>query len=173
MGARVTVVKPSDRIQTNMARRTKVRRAMSLLELTAVVAIVGFITTAAITTFGHSSLRTSGAEGFARNISLGLVHARRATISTGDNHFLQFNYSGSNVTSYALYRRTSGGDVQVDLLRQVPNGVTVACASPQLEFDFDGSALAGYIISVSGEQRSWEVSLVMLTGAVVVTETTP
>ncbi len=169
----MTEVNQFNRIQLNVARRTLVRRAMSLLELTAVVAIAGLLTIAAITSFGHSTLKNSGAEGFARTISLALVHARRATISTGDNHYLQLNYSGSFVSSYALYRRTGGGDVQVDALRQVPADVTVTCASSQLEFDFDGSALAGYTISITGEQRSWDVSIVMLTGAVVVTETTP
>ncbi len=161
------------RIQASMARRTPVRRAMSLLELTVVVSILGLLTTAAITRFGHSTLKTGGAEGFARNISLALIHARRATISTGDNHYLQLYFSGSHVSSYALFRRVSSGDVQVDVVREVPNDVIVTCASAQLEFDFDGSALAGYSLSVTGEQRSWNISLVLLTGAVLVTETSP
>ncbi len=156
-----------------MARRTPVRRAMSFLELAVVVAIVGLLTVTAITTFGSSTLSNGGAEGFVRKISLALVHARRATISTGDNHFVQFSPAASNPTSFALFRRTSGSNIQVDLSRSVPLDVSITSSHSVLEFDFDGAALAGYSISVVGEQRTWNLEVVTLTGSVSVTETTP
>lgn len=156
-----------------MARGTPVRRAMSLLEFTAVLAIVGVLASAAVTRFGYDSLSNGGAEGWARRLALALAHARRATISTGDNHYLQLSSSGSQVTSYALFRRTGGGDVQVDQTWQIPDDVTVTCANSQLEFDFEGQALAGYTLDVAGNGRSWNLTVVMLTGVVSVTETTP
>jgi type II secretory pathway pseudopilin PulG len=156
-----------------MARRRKMRRAMSFLELAVVVAIVGLLAVSAISTFGRSSLSNGSGEGFVRKISLALLHARRATISTGDNHYLQLSPSAANVTSYALYRRTSGGNVQVDVARTVPNDVTVSSSHAVLEFDFDGAALAGYSLNVTANDRSWNLSAVTLTGSVSVSETTP
>ncbi len=156
-----------------MARRDIPRRAMSLLELIVVVAILGLVGVASISRYGHSAIGNGGAEGFARKLSLALVHARRSTISTGENHFLQLSPSSGNVTSFALFRRTGSGDVQVDETRSVPQGVTVTSAATVLEFDFEGSALAGYSVSIAGPDRSWNVAVVILTGTVRVSETTP
>jgi len=146
---------------------------MSLLELTIVVSILGLLTVASITRYGHSTIGNGGAEGFARKLSLALSHARRCSIATGENHFLQLTSASGNVTSFALYRRAGKGDIQVDETRTVPQDVTVSSKSTVLEFDFEGSALAGYSVSISGPDRSWTVSVVMLTGSVSVAETTP
>ena len=156
-----------------MARCAPVRRAMSFLELAAVVAIVGMLGITAITTLGSSTLSNGGAEGFARKLSLALIHARRASISTGNNHFVQLAPSAGNATSFTLYRRGSSGNVQVDKLHPVPQNVTVNSSHSVLEFDFDGAALAGYSINVIGTQRSWNLAVVTVTGSVSVTETTP
>lgn len=146
---------------------------MSFWELAAVVAIVGLLSISAITTFGSSTLSNNGAEGFVRKLTLALVHARRATIATGDNHYLQLAPSATNATSFALYRRTSSGDVQVDQSRPVPQDVSLNASHAVLEFDFDGAALAGYSLDVAGGDRSWNISVVTLTGSPAVSETTP
>jgi len=152
------------------SRRVVLHQAMSLLELTIVVAILGLLSVASITRFGDNSLATGGAEGFARKLALSLVHARRSTIATGENHYLQLTSSGGNVTSYVLIWRAGGGDTQVDETRTVPQEVTVTSADSILEYDFEGSALGSYSITVAGPDRSWSVSVVMLTGAVQVVE---
>jgi type II secretory pathway pseudopilin PulG len=146
---------------------------MTLLELVVVVSLLGLLALAGITRFGFDTLGNGGAEGYARKLSLALLHARRATISTGDNHYLQLATSGGNVTSFTLMRRASGGDVQVDESRTVPTDVVATSAQTVLEFDFDGSSLAAYSVSVVGPDRSWNVAVTQLTGSVAVTETTP
>ena len=146
------------------------RQAISLLEVTIVIAILGLLTIASISRYGNDAVGNGGAEGFARKLALSLMHARRSTISTGDNHFLQLTSSGGNVTSYALIRRASGGDIQVDQARTVPLDVTVTSADSTLEFDFEGSALNSYSVTVAGPDRSWTVSVVMLTGTAQVVE---
>jgi hypothetical protein len=146
---------------------------MSFLELAAVVAIVGLLAVSAISTFGSPTLSNGGAEGFVRKLTLALVHARRATIATGDNHYLQLSPSAGSATSFALFRRTGGGDVQVDATRTVPQEVTLSASNAVLEFDFDGAALAGYSIDVAGDNRSWNIAVVTLTGSPTVSETTP
>lgn len=156
-----------------MARGNSLPRALSLLELTAVLAIIAILATAGISRFGSGALATGGAEGFVRELALALNHARRASIATGDNHYLQLSPSAGSVTSYALYRRKASGNVQVDETQTVPQGVAVAASAAQLEFDFDGAALAGYTVTITGPVRSWSLSVIALTGTVRVTETTP
>jgi len=146
---------------------------MSLLELAVVASLLGLLALAGISRFGFDTLGNGGAEGFARKLSLALTHARRATIATGDNHYLQLATSGGNVTSFTLMRRAAGGDVQVDQARAVPQDVTVTSGQTVLEFDFDGAALAAYSVSIAGPDRSWNVAATMLTGSIAVTETTP
>lgn len=153
-----------------MACRARTRQAMSLLELSVVVAILGLLTIAAVTRFGHDALGNGGAEGLARKLALALNQARRCTIASGDNHYVQLNSSGGSIVSFALIRKASGGDIQVDQAWTVPQNVTVSSASSQLEFDFEGSALGSYSVTVAGPDRSWNISVVMLTGTVQVSE---
>lgn len=156
-----------------MARRDSSRRAMSLLELAAVATLLSLLTLAGVSRFGYNTLGNGGAEGFAKQITLALAHARRATIATGDNHYLQLSPASGTVTSFALTRRTGGGDVQVGQTRTVPQDVTVSSVLTELEFDFDGTALAAYSVSIVGPGRSWSVTVVPLTGATETNETTP
>lgn len=153
------------------ARRSQGRRAFSLLEMLAVLVIVALLAAAGVTRFGSSTMENVGAEGFARKLALDLMQARRRTIATGDNHYVQLTLAGSNVTNYTMYRRYASGNVAVEQTRTVPAGATVTASHTTLEFDFGGAALAGYSISVAGPQRSWTVSTVMATGAVRTTAT--
>ena len=81
------------------------------------------------------------------------MQARRRTIATGDNHYLQLTPSAANVTSYTMYRRAAGGDVVVDQTRTVPTGVTCSASHTTLEFDFDG-AVAGRLFGVDRRAES-------------------
>jgi prepilin-type N-terminal cleavage/methylation domain-containing protein len=155
------------------ARRPQGRRAFSLVEMASVIAIVALVAAAGFSRFGSSTLENLSADGFARRLALDLMQARRRTIATGDNHFLQFTAASGNVTDYTLYRRTSGGNLAVDEVRFVPAGVNVTTSHTTLEFDFDGAALAGYSVAIAGPQRSWTVSTTMVAGAVRTVETTP
>jgi hypothetical protein len=143
-----------------------------LVELAAVLAILALLAGAAFTRFGTSTLENLGAESCARKFALDLVLARRRTIATGDNHYLQLTMVASKVTEYSVVRRSAGGDVAVDSIRQVPVGVSVTARHGTLEFNFDGGALAAYSVNVAGPQRTWAISTVMTTGAVTTKETT-
>lgn len=149
-----------------MAGRESSRRAMSLLELITVITIVGMLSLGSVSLFGHKSLLKGNAAGFARKVVLSLVHARRSTIATGDNHYLQMTSSGGNITSFSLFRRDVGGDVQVDETRNVPAGLTVTSTSSTLEFDFEGAALNGYTVTVVGPDHVWLITITAVTGHV-------
>lgn len=148
------------------ANRKRLRLALSLLELTVVVAILSLLSISAISRYGHNAVASGNAEGFARKFALSLIHARRSTIATGDNHFVQVNNSGGSILSYSVIRRASGGDVQIDELRIVPSGISAVASNAQLEFDFEGSALNSYTITISGPSRTWQVTVDSLTGSV-------
>ena len=152
------------------ARRVEARRALTLLELTFVVAILGLFATMAVTRFGHASLANVGARGFARKLALDLLQAQRRAISTGDNHYVQFQSAGGAITGNTLMRRGAGGDVAVDSLRSVPKDVVVTASHTICEYAFEGAALASYTVTVAGPDRSWRVQVTPATGAVRVTE---
>jgi hypothetical protein len=154
------------------ARRPQARRALNLIELVSVLVIVGLLAATGFMRFGASTVQNLAGEGFARKLALDLMQARRRTIATGDNHYLLLAPSAANVTSSTLFRRAAGGDVVVDETKAVPSGVTCSASHATLEFDFDGSALAAYSVSIVGPNRTWTVSTVMVTGTVQ-TATTP
>jgi Zn-dependent alcohol dehydrogenase len=139
----------------------------------AVLALIGLVAAATCGRLGISTLSSASADGYTRRLAIDLMQARRRTIATGENHFLDTIGASGNVTSYQMIRRAAGGDVAVDDVRTTPAGVTVTSTHADLEFDFDGTALGTYVITVNGPVRSWQVSAVMATGTVSVVETTP
>jgi len=153
-----------------MARRTRVRRALTLLELTFVVAVLGLMATMAVTRFGHDAIANAGARGFVRKLALDMLQAQRRAISTGDSHYVQFQSANGAITGSTLYRCSAGGDTAVDSDRPVPRDVTVESSHMRCEYAFEGSALASYIITVAGPDRSWQIHVTSATGSVRVTE---
>jgi len=152
-------------------RRAIRRRGFNLIELASVLALVALLAAVGLMKWGSGTVENVSGESFARRLALDLLQARRRTIATGDNHYLQLSPSTSSVTSYVMYRRASGGDTVVEQTRTTPTGVTVAASHTTLEFDFDGAALAAYTVTVTAPNRSWTVSTVLATGAVQTTAT--
>jgi prepilin-type N-terminal cleavage/methylation domain-containing protein len=150
---------------TTMARRTKARRAMSLLELTAVVMIIGLIAAMAATRYSANTLADVGAQGFARRLALDCTQARRRAIATGDNHLIQMTIAGGKATQYGVYRRSGVTTTLVDDVCTVPAGVDVTTGGAvDLEFTFTGEALASYTVTVQAPDRTWTVTVPQVTG---------
>ena len=148
-----------------MARHAQARRAMSLLELVVVVLIIGLLGTMAVTRYGVGAVADVGAQGFARRLALDCLHARRAAISTGDNHLVRFTIAGGKATQYTVYRRQGGSVTQIEDTRTVPTSVDVTTAGTvDMEFTFTGEALAGYTISVASPDRTLSVNVPQITG---------
>ncbi len=162
-------------MQFAMAIATPQRRGLTLLELLAVVTIVGIIAAVVTARVGRSIFAEFGAGAVAREISLDLLACQRAAIATGDDHFLRFEVTGGEVDSYRMMRDTGSADVAVNEVKAVPNEVTVTITAPSndMTFRFEGQANAAYVIDTVGESRSYRVSVVPVTGAIRVVETTP
>jgi type II secretory pathway pseudopilin PulG len=145
------------------------RRAMTLLELTAVVLIVGLVGTMAASRYGGTAIADVGAQGFARRLALDCLQTRRRAISNGVNHLLRFTLVSGEATQYALYQRQGGSVVLVDDVRTVPSGVTVTTGGTvDLEYTFTGETLATYTISVQSANRNRTVTVYQVTGQAVV-----
>jgi type II secretory pathway pseudopilin PulG len=147
-----------------MARRAAARRAMTLLELTAVVLILGLLGVMAATRFGAATVADVDAEGFARRLALDCSQARRRAIATGDNHLLRFTVAGGEASQYALYQRQGANTNQVDSVHQVPADVTVTTSATDVEFNFTGEALASYTVTVQAPDGAWTITVPQVTG---------
>jgi type II secretory pathway pseudopilin PulG len=149
----------------SMARRAPARRAMSLLELAAVVLIVGLLGATAATRYGSSTIADTSAQGFARRIALDCSQARRRAIATGANHLVRFTVSGGAATQYSIFRRAGASTTQADETHAVPAGVTVTTAGGNdIEFTFTGEALASHTITIQAPDRTWTVTVPQVTG---------
>src|SRR5688500_5503592 len=103
-----------------MARRARARRAMTLLELTAVTIIIGLLGMMAATRFGSYAIADVDGHGFVRRIALDCGHAGRLAIATANNHLLRFTVAGGVSTEYAIYRRNGANTTLVDQVHTVP-----------------------------------------------------
>jgi prepilin-type N-terminal cleavage/methylation domain-containing protein len=150
---------------TPMARQAAARRAMTLLELSAVVFIIGLLGAMAASRYGGSTIADVDGQGFSRRLALDCSQARRRAIATGDNHLLQFAISGGEATQYAIYRRQGASTNLVDQVQAVPADVTVTTGgASNVEFTFTGEALTSYTITVQAPDRTWTVTVPQVTG---------
>ncbi len=147
----------------------RVASGFSLLELIAVVTLMGVLSVVAIARLGPSLLGDVAAHSDARRLALDLIQLRRRAIATGDNHYLLFTGTKGGFTGYRLYR-ASGGSVEIDSPRVFPAQLNVTPNSVRLEFNFEGQALAAYQVTFTGPVRSRRVDVAPLTGAVRVTD---
>jgi len=154
-----------------MARRINEWRGVSLLELLAVVTLIGILASVAIMRYGRTIFGDFGSQAEARILSLGLLQAQRAAVTSGDNHFVQFD--SLTPTSYRIFHREATGPVLVDGPHILPAEVTATVSDTEMEFTFEGQALGAYVVTLAGDARSWRIDVIPINGAIRVTDTTP
>jgi hypothetical protein len=137
---------------------------MSLLEMAAVVFIIGLLGVMAATRYGSFAIADVDAEGFAQRLALDCSQARRRAIATGDNHLVRFTVVGGEATQYALYRRQGASTNLVDSVHLVPADVTVTTSATDVEFAFTGDGLASYTVTIQAPDRTWTVTVPQATG---------
>ncbi|QDT68588.1 hypothetical protein MalM25_15110 [Planctomycetes bacterium MalM25] len=149
------------------ARPRYERRAFSLLELTAVVAIAGVLSAAAVVRWGDYALTTASAQGFARSVAQSLHLAQRQAIGEGSPAAVVLVRDSGVVTALRVVRVTSGGDQVTEAEIAVPNGVTLTGSSDRWEFNYSGALntpVAGGKIGIGDGDWNWDLTVNALTG---------
>lgn len=140
-------------------------RGLTLVELLAVVTIVGILSTVVIARLGSGSLGRPGVKAAARRLSLDLRHARSLAITNRINHYARFDAAG-----YTIYRRDTPTDIAVEARRTFPQGVTADVTASDFEFEPTGAALATYTCELSGSGVTYRVKVIGATGTTTVKE---
>jgi prepilin-type N-terminal cleavage/methylation domain-containing protein len=154
-----------------MLASSEQRRGVSLLELLVVVTLIGILTAVAAMRFGRSLFAEFGAQGTARELSLAMLTCQRASITTGDDHYVEFLASGGRISAYQILRDAAGGPLLVDGPKSLSSDVTLTVSSNSMRFNFEGGAAANYSVQIVGQSQSWRIDVVPITGAVRVTQT--
>lgn len=153
------------------ARPPRERRAFSLLELVAVVAIIGLLAGMASMRFGDDALAVARAEGFTRRLALGLQLARRQAISEGVNAALTLQRTGGVVESWTIVRAPTAGDEVTEATTSLPADTTVTTSDDRWEFDYTGALVtpsSGGTVRVDAPNWYWNVQVYAATGSVTV-----
>ncbi len=147
------------------------RRAITLLELIAVLTLMGIMSAVTIARYSTGSQFFAGAQADMRRLITDLQLARRRAISTGDNHLISFTTTGGVITGYEMQRRdVNGGLTTLANSHTFNDEITVAVTPGNPEFNFQGEGLAAYQISLATNGRTWLITVVPITGYVNGTE---
>jgi prepilin-type N-terminal cleavage/methylation domain-containing protein len=146
------------------------RQAVTLLELIAVVVLLGIFAATVGMRFGRTLFAEFGSRAAARELSLALLSCQRAAIVTGDDHYLEFLSSGGVINQYRIMRDISGTPTLVDGPKPLSPDVTISTSHGTLRFNFEGSALANYQVDVTGNEQVWQVNVIPITGTVNVVQ---
>ena len=150
------------------------RRGMSLLELMAVVTLMGIFAAIAIARLGPSVFGDIGSQTDARRVGLALLEAKRRAITAGNNHGVNFQNDTSGKLTFAVVSiDSSGGTSVVDGPFSFSQNVTVTPSHPTMTFTFEGQAVAPYTVSMVGPNKSWRVSVVPVSGSLSTVQIAP
>ena len=140
-------------------RARAVRGGVTLLELVAVVTLLGVFAAVAVTRsdgrFGDVQVRTQA------RVFAGLLHqAKRRAILTGRDSGVRFVAGGPGVVAAVPVERAGGALVDLGPAVPFPESVSVSTDAPELLFDFEGLGPAdGFGITFVGPARTWVVHL--------------
>ena len=150
--------------KTSATRPVCNRRGLSLLELLAVVTLLGIFSTAVVARYGRTLFGDAGVRSGARMLSLGILEAQRCAIRTGDVHAIQFHGPSSAVESWSVVQVDSEGTrVLVDGPHEIPEDYSLSVNSSEVLFDFEGNGLELLTAQFQGPNRRWELQVLPMT----------
>ena len=142
--------------------RMRFVRAMTLIELIAVVTIIGIMSAVVLMRVGGGSFGRPSVNAFTRQLSVDLRYTRSLAITQKANHYLGFDATG-----YTIFRRDSP-DVVVHPRQPLPLGVGVSVSTSNFEFEPSGAALAAYWADLSSSGVTYRVEVILVTGTTTV-----
>lgn len=148
------------------------RRGVTLLELLVVVTLMGTLSTVVVTRYGRDIFGDLGARSEAHRLWIDLQHAQSTAIRNGTTASLVFiEASSGTVTGYRLLEQTPAGIKQtLGELTSFAREIRVTSSAPTVAFTFEGHARQACTIVLQGPNRSWELNVVPLSGAVDISE---
>ena len=145
---------------------------MSLIELVAVVTLMGIFASVAIARLGPTVFGEIGAGADARKVALALLQAKRRAIVNGQTHAVIFQGSGASTSFTVAAVDGSGTATTVDGPFVLTRNVSSSVSAATMLFNFEGQALGPYTITLNGSHRSWQISVIPINGSVSTVETT-
>lgn len=150
------------------------RCGLSLLELLAVVTLMGVISAAAAVRFGRDIFGDTGVRSGARTLSLAMLEAQRGAIRTGQTHGLQLYGPLNNASSWSVVRvEDDSSRTVVDGPHAIPKDYRVQVDASEVLFDFEGNGNTAFQADLFGPHRSWRISVFPLTRMIDSREVTP
>ncbi|MBC7854968.1 MAG: type II secretion system protein [Pirellulaceae bacterium] len=157
-----------------MGHRSSHRRGMSLLELIAVVTLMGVFAAVAIARLGPTVFGDIGSQTDARRVGLALLQAKRRAITAGNNHGVLFQNDGGGKLTYSVVSIDPFGSTSlVDGPFSFSQNVTATVSQSTMSFTFEGQASASYTVDLVGPHKSWRISVVPISGALSTVQTAP
>ncbi len=160
-----TVRCPQGRVTRSVGDTPRMRfvRAMTLIELIAVVTIIGILSAVVLMRVGGGSFGRPSVNAFSRQLSVDLRYTRSMAITQKANHYLGFDATG-----YTIFRRDTPADVVVNPRQPLPQGVGGSISTWNFEFEPSGAALAGYWADLSSPGVTYRVEVILVTGTTTV-----
>lgn len=147
------------------------RRAFSLLEVIAALTLTAALATVSTSGFRSTALSSVSNATSAQSLALELSRTRRLAIHSGESHGVRFLRSGKKTAGYVLFRRTdAGAEIRVSEERSFPPDTRVSFAGSAIEFDPEGCTARHHTVRFTSAERSWQISVVPVTGTARVTE---
>jgi hypothetical protein len=131
------------------------------------MALMAIMMTVGIVRLGRAALFLAEDERIARCLVADLRYAQSEAIAKGKNHYLYFTLGITKFTSYKLCRVEAGGNVQIEPARVFPDTVAVTGLLTRAEFTPGGDALAAYTYTVTCPGRTYQITVTLATGAVI------
>jgi prepilin-type N-terminal cleavage/methylation domain-containing protein len=149
-------------------------RGHTLLELLAVLVVLGALAAVAAGSLRPDLLGNFRSRSDASRLAADLIRVRRMAIASNRNHLVLFERDRrGNLVGYTVHRRRADGTPEpVEARHDFPRDVTVTVQPPGSDPEFipQGEALAGYVIRFQAPTRAWETTVYQATGAVRVAE---
>lgn len=137
---------------------------MSLMELLAVVTLMGVLASTVAMRYGREILGDTGVRSKAGELAIGLNHAQRAAIRTGIPHGVAFSGSLSQVQSWSVVRfDLDGTQSVVDGPFPMAQDYVLSVDAKEILFDFEGNGTSQINAQFTGPHRRWSVSVMPLT----------